>query len=51
MYDNHLAATGSGALVIGSVVLPWWLIALLLVSVGAGLVLTRVHARRAQDRY
>ncbi|MCM2386714.1 hypothetical protein [Streptomyces albipurpureus] len=50
MYDNHLAATGSGALVIGSVVLPWWLVALLLVSVGSGLVVTRVHAHRADGR-
>ncbi|MYY12428.1 hypothetical protein GT204_26855 [Streptomyces sp. SID4919] len=29
MYDSHPAATGSGALVIGSVVPPWWPIALL----------------------
>ncbi|MER7044850.1 hypothetical protein [Streptomyces jumonjinensis] len=50
MYGNHLAATGSGALVIGSVVLPWWLVALLFASVGTGLVLTRVPVRRVPGR-
>ncbi|MGW5679353.1 hypothetical protein ACWEV4_30455 [Streptomyces sp. NPDC003860] len=48
MYDNHLAATGSGALVIGSAVLPLWLVAALLIAVGTGLLATRFHTRRSR---
>jgi hypothetical protein len=41
-----LAATGTGALVVGSLVMPWWVVAGCFVLVGAGLVGTRFYARR-----
>lgn len=52
MYGNQLAHTGGAALVLGSVVLPLWVVALCTVLVGAGLLMTRFHpsAQRARQK-
>jgi hypothetical protein len=41
-----LAATGTGALVIGGLVLPLWVVASCAVLVGVGLLGTRFYTRR-----
>lgn len=47
MYSNHLAATGAGTtFVLWKVGVPIWAIGLAFVLVGAGLLTTRLYARR-----